>query len=424
MYWRVRKSTLNGTITVPPSKSHTIRALLIATLADGDSVISNCLSEGDGKSALNAATGLGAICRIEDNSVFIKGTGGLITGGSDELFLGNSGTSTNLFTSVAALGSRPRRFDGDNSLRKRPVKPLLLALEKLGCNYIIHQDSQDVPFTVQGPLHGGETNVSGFNSQFLSSLLLSTPLLPDDTIIHVVNLHEKPYIEMTLWWLNKMGIKYSVSDDYSTFTVKGLQKYKPFSEHIPGDFSSATFSAVGAALTGGCITLENIDFSDPQGDKGIFEILEKMGVQVQRRKNSAVVTVNGNIYGITIDLNEMPDALPALSVLGCIAEGETKIINVKQARIKETDRISVMNNELKKMGADIQELEDGLIIRTSRLTGGEVNGHDDHRVVMSLALAGMVAEGETLIDTVESAAITYPSFYDDFLSIGADISIC
>lgn len=421
MLWKVRKSKLNGSITVPSSKSHTIRALLIATLARGESVITDCLLEGDGKSALDAAIGLGAVCEINDSVLKLVGIGSDFSKGAEKLNLGNSGTGTRLFTGAAALGSKPRIFDGDSSLRTRPMKPLLLSLKDLGATFTISSKEGDIPFTIQGPLTGGETRISGITSQFLSSLLLIAPLIQNDTTIQVEDLHEKTYVEITLWWLDKMGVTYTVSDDFSTFTVLGGQQYKPINERIAGDFSSATFGAVAAALTGGPITLNNIDFTDPQGDKGIFTVLEEMGVSVTRDDNRAVVQGNSETNGTTIDLNTMPDALPAFSVLGCLAQGETHIVNVKQARIKETDRIQVMTAELSKMGADIEELEEGLVIRNSPLTGCPVNGHDDHRVVMALALAGMIAEGETIIDTAESASVTYPGFVESFSGIGAAI---
>jgi 3-phosphoshikimate 1-carboxyvinyltransferase len=188
------------------------------------------------------------------------------------------------------------------------------------------------------------------------------------------------------------------------FRVERNQKYSPINETITGDFSSATFSAVGMALTGGKIDIRNLDFSDSQGDKGVFEIIEKKSAK--------------------IDLNAMPDALPALSVLATKAENPTTIFNVAQARIKETDRIKVMTEELSKMGAKIEEKPDGMIIYPSKLHGAQVSGHDDHRIVMALALAGMVADGETIIDTAEAAAVTYPTFVEDFRKLGANIEIC
>ncbi len=414
MIWKVRKSVLKGTISVPPSKSHTIRALLIATLADGESIIESPLLEGDGKSALDAALGLGAQADIAGSTLRLKGVWPDMSRGPECLYLGNSGTGTSLFTSAAALGSKPRTFDGDQSLRSRPMKPLLEALGRLGARYAIHQKKGDVPFTITGPLKGGETEVVAVNSQFLSSLLLSAPLAEKETVIIVKNLHEKPYVEMTLWWLDRMNISYAVSENFTVFTIPGSQRYKNFRRRIPGDFSSATFGAVAAALTGGPVTLDNIDFTDPQGDKEVFAVLEHMGVAVEKRNDSAVVSRSDTLKGAPIDLNRMPDALPALAVLGCLAEGSTALCNVQQARIKETDRIKVMCEELGRMGALVEEREDGLVVHASRLTGCRVNGHHDHRVVMALCLAGMIAEGETIIETAEAAAVTYPGFADDF----------
>ncbi len=423
MIWKVKKSKLSGTITVPPSKSHTIRALVTATLSEGTSTIEGALLEGDGKSVLEAVSGLGAHYSLSSETLVLTGTGKNFTEDPGTLFLGNSGTGARMIASVAALGGSPCTVDGDDSLRTRPMRPLLQSLADLGASYTIHQRDRDIPFTVRGPITGGETTVSGVTSQFLSSLLLAAPLAENDSVIHVEDLHERPYVELTLWWLDKTGIRYSVSDDFSTFIVPGGQNYAPVNQRIPGDFSSATFGAVAAALTGGMVTLGNIDFSDPQGDKELFAILETMGVAVDRGGLHAAVHGSGAVRGAEIDLNAMPDALPALAVLGCVAESTTSLVNVKQARIKETDRIAVMAEELGKMGAAVEEKEDALIIRRSKLTGCRVNGRHDHRVVMALALAGMVADGETIIETAEAAAVTYPAFVEDFRSLGASIEV-
>jgi 3-phosphoshikimate 1-carboxyvinyltransferase len=421
MQWRVTRSTLRGTIVVPPSKSHTIRALLIATLAAGRSRIINPLLEGDGNSALQAARGIGARIEIDGRDVIVDGIGGDLSGGLDFIDAGNSGTSTRLFCAAAALGGKPRTFDGDASLRTRVMKPLFDALTPLGVTAMPLCQTGDIPFTVKGPLRAGATSVQGVSSQFVSALLLVCPLVAGQTTIDVPLLNEKPYVRLTLWWLDKMGIPCFASDDLSRFIITGSRNYHPITERIPGDFSGATFGAVAAALTGGEIELDNIDFSDPQGDKGVFDLLALMGAKVEPHATRAVVLGQGALSGRAIDLNSMPDALPALAVLGCMAEGTTRLMNVKQARIKETDRIAVMTRELTKMGAHIQELPDGLVVSRSRLTGCRLDGHGDHRVVMALALAGMIAEGETIIDTAEAAAVTYPSFAADFRALGANI---
>jgi 3-phosphoshikimate 1-carboxyvinyltransferase len=423
MKWRVQKSVLSGAITVPASKSHTIRALVIATLAKGTSHLDNILTSGDGASAVSAARSMGANVEISGKNARVTGVGGDYDRGSDNFAMENSGTSTNLFASVAALGSRRRRFDGDESLRSRPFSPVLTALKGLGATFGFERKGSDLPFWVCGPLRGGKTTVNGFSSQYISSLLFSCPCAPADTEFTVEDLHERPYVEMSMRWLDRQGIRYEASAGLERFRVFGGQSYKALHYTVPGDFSSATFAAVAAPLTVSRLALEGLDFSDSQGDKGVFDVIETMGVKVRRDFFSAVVEGGGDIQGREIDLNAMPDALPALSVLGCVAKGETQIVNVAQARIKETDRIAVMTAELKKMGADIAEKKDGLTVRQSRLKGANVNGHGDHRVVMALALAGMVAEGETIIDTAEAAAVTYPTFLEDFRALGARIEI-
>lgn len=423
MKWTVKPSRLSGTIAIPPSKSHSIRALLIAALANGTSTIRKPLLTGDGKSALNATLNLGADVTYEGETCVVKGVGNDFSRIKPHFDMGNSGTGTNLFTAAAALGNKEVTFDGDNSLRSRPFRQVIEALGPLGLRFAFKRQDGDLPYTICGPVKGGTTTVNGVSSQFLSALLLSCPLIKDaSTTVNVVNLHEHPYVELTLWWLKKQNIRIEYESDMSKFIIPGFQNYTPFDLQIPADFSSATFAAVGAAIAGDSLSITGLDFSDPQGDKGVFDVIGQSGAR-QEITSSFVRSSSSTLSGKVIDLNKMPDALPALSVLACCSEGETRFVNVAQARIKETDRISVMYRELSKMGADIQELPDGLIIRHSNLKGTEVCGHDDHRVVMALALAGMIADGETVITTAEAADVTYPSFVKDFSSIGANITV-
>lgn len=419
MNWAVTHSRLQGRIDIPASKSHTIRALLIATLANGESRIKKPLLTGDGNSALIAAKAFGASVVHDDDTIIVNGNGKNVQMASS-VFMGNSGTGTNLFTSAAALGSTPICFDGDSSLRTRPMGSLLNALKTLGAEVVCHVAEGKPPYTICGPILGGSVVLDGDNSQYLSSILLTAPLLDGITDIQLKSLSERPYVEMTLWWLNKMNIAYEADFEKLHFRVFGGQCYTPLNETIAGDFSSATFSAVGAALTGGTVHIHNIDFSDPQGDKEIFSVLEQQGISVERNSHGAVVH-GGQILGGDIDLNSMPDALPALAVLATQGKTPTRICNVAQARIKETDRIAVMCTELTKMGAQVEELSDGLIVYPSKLTGAPVCGHDDHRVVMALTLAGMVASGTTIVETAEAAAVTYADFQRDFSALGADI---
>lgn len=419
MKWKVRKSTLNGTIEVPASKSHTIRAILIAALADGESIIRKPLLTGDGYSAIEGARALGAKVEIIGDELHIVGVAGKPKL-AKSVNMGNSGTGLNMFTAAAALGDTPVRFDGDESLRSRPVESLLSALQTLGAKVKYHGKHGFPPYTICGPIHSSEVEVAGNNSQYLSSLLLVAPLLEGKTTINVKDLAEIPYVKMTTWWLKKLGVNrifYQSDDDPTRFIIPKKDEdirnggfiiyknkmYHHINETITGDFSSATFSAVGKVLTGGKVEITNLDFSDPQGDKEVFNIV--------------------NNSSNKIDLNSIPDALPALAVWATQRNFPAILENVAQARIKETDRIKVMNEELTKMGAKITEQSDGMTIIPSKLHGATVNGHGDHRVVMALALAGMVADGETVIEGAEAAAITYPTFVEDFRKLGANIEV-
>jgi 3-phosphoshikimate 1-carboxyvinyltransferase len=296
---------------------------------------------------------------------------------------------------------------------------LIESLNSLGANVFSTRNNGLAPVVVKGTLRGGSTSIDAITSQYLSSLLIHTPLIEKDSEITITRLNEAPYVEMTLWWLDKLGIKYE-NNNFKSIYVYGNQAYKPFNLTIPGDFSSATFFAVQAAISGDEIIMENLDMSDPQGDKSVFPILKEMGATVDISSDS--IRVKGNsLRGMEIDMNSIPDALPALAVLGCFADGETRLANVPQARLKETDRIAVMCMELKKLGADIEELPDGLIIRNSKLKGGNVEGHDDHRIVMSLAIAGLNIDGKVVINGAEAYNVTFPEFGDLIKSCGGKI---
>lgn len=272
-----------------------------------------------------------------------------------------------------------------------------------------------------GRLKGGSTELDAFTSQYLSSILITAPLLDSDTEIIITRLNEKPYVEMTMWWLDGQGIEYS-NEDFRRIKIKGGQRYRAFCTEIPGDFSSATFFMVLAAVSGEEFVLKNLDMTDPQGDKMVLRYLADMGAEVSCRENG--IAIKGKeLKGIEIDMNATPDALPAMAVAGCFARGETRLVNVPQARVKETDRIRVMCTELAKMGADIEELPDGLVIRESKLRGCRVNGHGDHRIVMALTIAGLNAEGETCIETAEAVDVTFPEFPMLIRQCGGDIRL-
>jgi len=420
---RIRKSVIKGSIKIPGSKSHTIRAMVIAGLAEGESVIRAPLLAGDTLSCLRALEEMGItfVSRPGEHSLLkINGTGGRFRETGKVINVCNSGTTLRILTAVGALSDNTIRFDGDDSIRKRPMQPLLSALYDIGAK--VESNSGHAPLSISGPLKGGKTMTDGISSQFLTALLLACPLADGDTEIDIIDLHEKPYVEMTLKWLDDQNIIYT-NRNFEHFTIRGRQFYKPFATTIPGDFSSATFPLVAAAVTGSKIKIEGLDFTDSQGDKRVFEIMDTMGVSISHDKNGVIVT-GTPLKGMELDMNDIPDALPALAIAGCVAEGETRLLNVEQARLKESDRIRAICVELRKMGAKIHELDHGLVIEKSQLKGAEVKGYGDHRIVMALSIAGMIASGETIIrDGAESIRITYPSFVEDFIKLGADISI-
>jgi 3-phosphoshikimate 1-carboxyvinyltransferase len=414
---RSAKSTLAGEILIPASKSHTIRAVSIAAMANGISVLRNPLISADALSSIAGAREMGA--EIETGKDWIiKGVGGKPQDSCKMIDVGNSGTTLRIQTALSALAGHPVKFDGDKSIRTRPMFPLLTALEKLGVR-VIESAHGKCPFVIQGPIKGGKTNVNGISSQFLTALLIACPLAENDTEITVEDLHEKPYVEMTLDWLRKMNIQFE-QKGLDWFYIKGKQKYNAFDRMIPADFSSAAFSACAAAITQSELLIRGLDFADYQGDKALFTYLERMGVKLTHTAEG-VRLEGGKLKGIDIDMNDTPDALPALAVTACFASGTTRLLNVAQARLKECDRIAAMVTELTNMGAQVEELKDGMVIHQSQLTGTQVHGYDDHRMVMALAVAGLAAEGETVVDTAEAIDVTYPSFMEDMRTLGANM---
>ncbi len=412
------KSVIEGEISVPGSKSHSIRAVAIATMAEGTSIIVAPLSSGDTISSLVAAKAFGAEIEKKNDFWRIRGVGGKIRDCRKTIDLGNSGTSLRIFTALASLSDYKYSFDGDSSLRTREMLPLLSSLEALGVKTI--STNTKCPISVCGPLQGGCSTVEGKSSQFVSALLFATPLAKKNSEISVIGLNEKPYVEITLDWLKRQEIEIEHEADLTKFWIKGKQCYKAFESSIPADFSTATFPLVAAAISGGEIKIKNLDFNDRQGDKEIFSIMEKMGVKIEKKSEWTTVKGPKKLNPISVDLNATPDALPALAVAMCFADGKSEIINTPQARIKETDRIASMTCELRKMGAEIEELHDGMIINgDGQLKGNLVDGHDDHRIVMALAIAGLAADGQTIVEGAEAASVTYPNFVRDFLKIGA-----
>ncbi|MDR0878893.1 MAG: 3-phosphoshikimate 1-carboxyvinyltransferase [Treponema sp.] len=455
----IKPHHFSGTVRIPASKSHTIRRLLIASLADGTSEIEYPLDSLDAKSCVNICRGLGAKItehRLTDSQCpnppdtdgkklvryTVKGIAWknsippspLLTSPSTllppSLDVGNSGTTLYLALAAAALGSCAIEFTGDEQIQKRSAAPLLDALKGLGVRAESKNKNGCAPVIIQGPWKGGRVTLPCPTSQYLSALLLAAPLAPAGVVteIDVPLLNERPYIELTLSYLKAQGIPWEAADDFSYFKIPGGASWKPISGKVPGDFSSAAFPGCAAAISGGPVTLLGLDPEDPQGDKVFFEILKKMGCEVTWEKidKDWVLTVSrsGPMKGGTFDLNATPDMLPALAVTASYAQGDTALVNVAHARIKETDRIAVMAEELAKLGIQATERPDGLIIHgndaiiqnvlpQNNVRAPEIiNGHGDHRIVMAFAAAALGTAALIEIDSAESAAVTYPGFLE------------
>jgi 3-phosphoshikimate 1-carboxyvinyltransferase len=418
----VRKSRLKGEVTIPSSKSHTIRAVAISSLADGQSTIRKPLVSNDTLSAVNCYRQLGAKIDTGDSSCWkVTGTGGQIKSPRKVIDVGNSGTTLRIAMGSAALAGAGQisTLTGDEQTRNRSIGPLMDALGNLGAKCTSVKNNGKAPVEVAGGLKGGRTAIAAVSSQYLSSLLLCAPLAKEDTEINVTLLNEPGYVQMTLDWLDKQGIAYE-NCNFRKFKIKGGQKYKAFDAVIPADFSSATFFFCAAALAADEVTLLGLDFSDSQPDKAVVDYLKTMGADITI-ESKAVTIKAAPLKGVEIDMNKTPDALPAMAVTAAFAEGTTKLLNVPQARGKETDRIRGMAEELKKLSVDVEELSDGLIIHHSEVRPAKLHGWADHRIVMALSLAGLAVEGECSIDTAEAISVTFPDYVELMKSIGANM---
>ncbi len=442
----VRKSRLKGTVVIPGSKSHTIRAVAIASLAAGQSLIRNPLDSSDTQAAVLCYRALGAAIDTSDPKLWkVNGTGGEITAPSEIIDVGNSGTTLRIAMGSAALAQagQTTTFTGDEQIQNRPVGPLIDALNNLGVKCTSLKNNGKVPVEITGKLAGGRTAIAATTSQYLSSLLLCAPLASEDTQIDVTLLNEPGYVQMTLDWLDKQQIEYEITDLHGFATdftdlicgnrrkeselicvikIKGNQSYKPFDATIPADFSSATFFLCAAAMSAEEVTLLGLDFTDSQPDKAVVDYLRAMGADINIESNSVTVKA-AKLKGADLDMNKTPDALPAMAVTAAFAEGSTKLMNVPQARSKETDRIKCMAQELKKMDVDVEELPDGLIISGSRPKPAELHGWADHRIVMALSLAGLNLDGQCTIDTAEAIAVTFPNYVELMKGIAANMEL-
>ena len=420
----VRKSQLKGTVAIPGSKSHTIRAVAIASLAGGHSLIHGPLDSSDTQAAVACYQALGAVIDTSSPKLWkVTGTNGKITSPKEIIDVGNSGTTLRIAIGSAALASEGQitTFTGDEQIQTRSVGPLIDSLNDLGAKCVSLKNNGKAPIEITGKLAGGRTAIAASTSQYLSSLLLCAPLASEDTRIDVTLLNEPGYVQMTLDWLDKQQIEYE-NQQMRTFQIKANQSYNAFEDSVAADFSSATFFLCAAALAADEVTLLGLDFADSQPDKAVVDYLKAMGADIILEPDSVTVK-GGPLKGAELDMNKTPDALPAMAVTAAFAEGTTKLLNVPQARNKETDRIKCMAEELKKMDVKVEELPDGLIIRGGKSRPAELHGWADHRIVMALSLAGLMLDDECSIDTAEAISVTFPKYVELMRAIGANIEV-
>jgi len=430
----VRRSQIKGGIIAPPSKSYTHRAIAIASLGKKSDIFYPLISE-DTTATLNAAKCLGAVVEYDEKSrkITIEGTEGKPRTPEDVINTANSGTTLRFFTAISSLCDGATVLTGDSSLRKRPNSPLLVALNDLGSEAFSTKGDGTAPIVVKGRLKGGETALdASVSSQFISALLIACPLAEKNSHIVARNLTSVPYMIMTAEILEKAGVEVPFSrvhDSHYSFQVEGGKRYELREFTVPGDFSSSSYLLAAAALTDSELKVSNL-FPSAQGDSRIVGILNDVGADIRWDEERGIVEVKGakgtGLRGIRVNMRENPDLVPTIAVLGAVAEGTTEITGVAHLRYKETDRLRFLTEELRRMGARIEEKEDGLLIEGSKgreLKAAKVHSHGDHRLAMALSIAALSASGETVIEGAECAKVSYPSFFEDIRNLGAGIKL-
>jgi len=421
MRFRSAPSTVQGVVQAPPSKSYTHRAILMAALSGGPSRVQRPLLSEDTEATVAGIEAFGAAVRRDVHGLLVRSSG--LRTPSTEVDAGNSGTTLRLLSGTAALVGGPTILTGDATLRKRPIAPLLEGLEALGARARSFAGDGCPPVEVRGILRGGAVAISGaMSSQFLSSLLIAAPMASGMTVLSVLPpIRSEPYVAITLAMLRHFGIQ--VQAKGTAFEVRGNQSFEPTDFMVPGDFSSAAFPLVAAAISGGDVTVEALDFSLPQGDRRILDLLSQFGARVDVFEDR-VRLGSRELVAQEVDVNDIPDLFPALAVLATQAKGVSRFVNGEHLRFKESNRIEATTAFLKAMGADVTPAPDGCVVRgPSRLRGAFVDSRGDHRILMAAAVAGLVAEDAVEITDPWCFRVSYPTFLDDFRGLGASMEV-
>ncbi len=421
---KIEPGRLTGTVNVPSSKSMGHREIICAALAQGISVIDNISMSDDIAATLRCLNALGVKSELTASkfkgrsAVKIYGTGGVKATGA-VCDCGESGSTLRFLLPLGALCGAPVTFSGAGRLGERPLKPYYDIFDLQGIKY---SPAQGLPVTVEGRLRSGEFKLPGnISSQFVSGLLFALPLLKGNSEIIITKpLESQSYIDLTLSALAKYGIEVT-NNNYQRFIVPGGQKYQSGNADVEGDWSQAAFWLVAGCLNGDIIC-GGAEAASLQGDRVVKDILTAMGGNISMA-DGGLQAVTSMLHGTVIDAADCPDIIPVLTVAAAVAEGTTKIINAGRLRIKECDRLHAIAAELNKLGADVTEQAESLVVKgkPQGLLGGSVSAWNDHRIAMSMAVASLVCRGPVIIGGSESVKKSYPTFWQDFAMLGGRI---
>ena len=422
----ISQSSVSGEAQAPPSKSYTHRAILAAGYANG-ATVRDPLVSADTRATARAVESFGGSVAIDQDgaTMEIDGFDGLPAVPDDVIDCANSGTTMRLVTATGTLADGLTVLTGDDSLRSRPQGPLLRAVDQLGGRAESTRDNGQAPLVVGGPITGGTAAVPGdVSSQFITALLMAGATTTAGVDISLeTELKSAPYVDITLEVMEEFGV--TARKTGRGFSVAGHQTYDAGDGYdVPGDFSSISYLLAAGALAGEDGVTVTSAYPSAQGDAAIVDILEAMGANVEWDRDAGEIAVSKRaLDGVEVSVEDTPDLLPTIAVLGAAADGTTHITNAEHVRYKETDRVSAMAQTLPKMGATVEETEATLTVHggDSELVGATVDGREDHRIVMSLAVAGLVAEGTTTIEGAEHVDVSFPEFFDVIEGLGADV---
>ena len=409
---------LKGEVTVPPSKSDVHRAVLCAALAKGISRIEPVALSKDIKATIECVNSMGAKTRFENKALIVDGRE-MFSNKNCSMHCGESGSTLRFVIPIAAAGGLSAKFTGEGRLPQRPIGIYTDILPKAGVQCVT---SGGLPFEISGKLQSGDFYLPGnISSQFITGLLLSLPLLSGDSrIILTTELESEGYVDMTLEVMEKFGVKVQKTE-YGYFR-NGGQEYKPLEYKTQGDWSQAAFFICGGAINGD-VTVKGVSKNSYQRDKEICSIIKDFGGDIEW-EDDFVKVKKSSLHGIKIDARQIPDIVPVLAVTAAYAKGETVIYNAERLRIKESDRLQAISQAVKACGGDIEETEDGLVIRGGKpLTGGKALGCNDHRIVMSMATAAVGSTKEIFVTDPMSINKSYPDFFEDYNSLGGKADV-